>query len=236
MTYPGSDKQPVLNSGLEPDSDFKLISLSKTPSPCEIVLKVGKKLLSQESNLRPTFHPAHRLEPPVNFLWNPESDGLNQNAVYVSLAPRRKPLILHLDTFTAPMQNLRQKSNTLWLFRCSVSRFCRITQVSGAPEPIYFPSVSCLPKAVLLHPRKLDFSQLDMGEALGDIQRAPETLQVGQEDWQVPESRNRYLILECLDTRWLGWLLPTGLQFKETCASESIFWGWSWLCHQESEA
>lgn len=38
------------------------------PSPRETVLKVEEKLLRQESNLGLTFHPAHRLEPLVNFL------------------------------------------------------------------------------------------------------------------------------------------------------------------------
>lgn len=43
-------------------------SLPKESSLYEIVLKVRKKLLCQESNSGPTFHPSHRLELPINFL------------------------------------------------------------------------------------------------------------------------------------------------------------------------
>lgn len=102
---------------------------------------------------------------------------------------RREPLILHLETFSAPMQSLRDKNQ---MFFCCLDAlllaFCSSTRVPGAPEPIYFPSVSCLPKAILLHPRRLRFSQLEREETLKDTD-APETLQVGQEDKQVQEPR-----------------------------------------------
>jgi hypothetical protein len=91
----------------------------------------------------------------------------------------------------------RQKSNIPLLLRCPAAEMPRCwpafysgTCFPGAPEPIYSPSVSCLPKAILLHPRRFRFSQLERGEALKDIQKTPETLQVGGEDKQVHEPCN----------------------------------------------
>lgn len=104
------------------DGNSILISNSlvfqRHPSPGETVLKVEEKLLDQESNWGPTFHTEHRLEPLVNFSKFERATGFNRNPVYVSWAPSRDlwffTLILSLDTFSVPLQNLKDENHLLF--------------------------------------------------------------------------------------------------------------------------
>lgn len=141
--------------------------------------------------------------------WTREQLALSRSSLYICYTNKKTSDNSPWNLLCSSANSKRQKSNIPLLLRCSAAgrpAFHRGTCFPGAPEPIYSPSVSCLPKAILLHPRRFRFSQLERGETLKDIQETPETLQVGGEDKQVHEPSNMISDLSALKHA-LAWLV-----------------------------
>lgn len=204
------------------------------PSNYKGVLKRGGILLYQESGAVPAFPWEPVRTTSKRRQWSRQQVTLTRSS-YESVVPMRESLTHH-ETSSAPVQIVKDKNPAFLCCRDALPlAFCGSTCFPGAPEPIYFPSVSCLPTAILLHPRRFYLSQLERGEALEDIQEAPETLQVGGEDKQVHEPS--IMISDPSALRHaLAWLMPAW----EMTIQEDLCLGDSsvreeetdWLCSQ----